>query len=129
MLLSPSMLLVLHRYSCASFSGVICVSRDNVQYLVFDYLNDYKDIQVVDDEDLPNKIFDFINDNLFPIYKLVVVDRQKLGPYKYDRAELLGLIIPANIGKENILNDALMKFCNNQSTISKSSNEMMIRDY
>ena len=102
------------------FRYVTCVSRDSVHYLVFDYLHDVKAIQVVDDENLPKKVEDFIRKNLFPLANVVLVDRRKLGPYKYDRAELLGIAIQVPDGNGTSLNEALQVFCTNRSLIGKS---------
>ena len=103
------------------FRYVTCVSRDSVHYLVFDYLHDVKTIQVVDDENLPKKMKDFIRKNLFPLANIALVDRRKLGPYKYDRAELLSIAIQVPDGNGTSLHEALQVFCTNQSFIGKSS--------
>ena len=95
-----------------------CVSRDDLQYLVFDYLNDYKDMQVVLDENLPQKLADFLRNLPVPVKNFVLVDRRKLGPYKYDRAELLSLAIPPANGNLSTLANALDGFCVNQSARS-----------
>jgi hypothetical protein len=102
---------------------LICLSDDGAQYLVFDYLNDYKTIQVVEDFDLPKKILNFIQTNLFPIESIVVTDRRKLGPYKYDRAELLKVAVPPSTDNRTSFNKALQLFCSNQSINSKSHDQ------
>ena len=96
-----------------------CVSRDDLQYLVFDYLNDYKDIQVVLDESLPKKLTNFLRTVPFPMENFVLVDRRKLGPYKYDRAELLSVAIPPANDNLTTLTDAIELFCLNQSAPSR----------
>ena len=95
-----------------------CVSNDSLSYLVFDYLSDYKNMQALDDDSLPTKMLDFINDNLFPLDVVSLVDRRKLGPYKYDRAELLVVAIPTMKNETSPLTDALQIYCLNQSIIS-----------
>jgi hypothetical protein len=102
-----------------SSSHFECISNDKVQYLLFDYLADYKDIQVADDTSLPDKLVNFIRTNLFPVDNIVLVDRQKLGPNKYDRAEILSVAIPTANGNATTLNNALKAYCQNQSVVSK----------
>jgi len=101
------------------FRFFTCIPRDELRYLVFDYLNDYKNIDVLNDENLPRKIEDFIKKNLLEIENIVLTERKILGPYKYDRAELIS--IGVQISNDNIttLNNAWETFCTNQSLISK----------
>jgi hypothetical protein len=101
------------------FRFFTCIPRDELRYLVFDYLNDYKNIDVVNDENLPTKIQEFIKKNLLEIENIVLPERKILGPYKYNRAELI--LIGVKISNENITtsNNAWETFCTNQSLISK----------
>jgi hypothetical protein len=95
----------------------IFIPKDELIYFVFDYLNDYKNIDVINDQYLMKKIEDFIKNNLFPIENLVLSDRKILGPRKYNRAEFLSI----GISSSNItLNNALEMFCTNQSLINTS---------
>ncbi len=73
------------------FSFFPCISKDEFQYLVFDYLNDYKNIDVINDENLPKNIEDFIKNNLLSIGTFVLSDRKILGLEKYNRAELISV--------------------------------------
>ena len=98
-----------------------CIPRDELQYLVFDYLNDYKNIQVVNDENLPKKIKDFIKKNLLSIENIILPERRKLGPYKYDRAELVSIAVQTSNENTITLNSSLEIFCENQSLISKTT--------
>lgn len=96
-----------------------CVSEDDLQYFIFDYLNDYKDIQVVLDESLTKKFTNFLLTVPFPMKNFVLVDRRKLGPYKYDRAELLSVAIPPANENLTTLTNAIEVFCLNQSAASR----------
>jgi hypothetical protein len=99
-------------------STFTCIPRDELQYLVFDYLNDYKSIEVMN---LPKKLRDFITKNLLPIENIVLPERRKLGPYKYDRAELVSIGVHTSDENTTTLNNALEIFCINHSLISKKN--------
>ncbi|CAF1037344.1 unnamed protein product, partial [Didymodactylos carnosus] len=82
-------------------SGYTCVIDDDFQYLVFDFLHDIKHITVTD-SGLPNKLRDFIDQNIIPHLQTVnnntnigiyLPDTLDLGPYKYDRAQLLSVAL------------------------------------
>jgi hypothetical protein len=73
------------------FSFFPCISKDEFQYFVFDYLNDYKNLDVINDENLPKNIEDFIKNNFLSIGTIVLSDRKILGSEKYNRAELISV--------------------------------------
>ncbi|CAF0726212.1 unnamed protein product [Adineta steineri] len=93
-----------------------CISRDELQYLVFDYLNDYKKIDIINDKDLPKKLEDFIKNNLFDIENIIVPERKILGPYAYNRAELISIGVQSTNDNSTTLNESLNLFCTNQSS-------------
>ncbi len=94
----------------------LCLSNDELQYFVFDYLKDSKNFDVINDKNFPKQFEDFIRKNLFPIENIVLSERKILGPGKYNRAELLSVGVRSS---NATLNDALEIFCTNQSLISK----------
>ena len=104
-----------------SFRFYRCWPRDELQYLVFDYLNHEKTLDVVDDENLAQKIEQFIKFYLFDVETIVVPERQILGPYKYTRAELISIAVQLPNDGNDTLADALRSFCTNQSSTSKSN--------
>jgi hypothetical protein len=94
----------------------LCLSNDELQYFVFDYLKDSKNFDVINDKNFPKQFEDFIRKNLFPIENIVLSERKILGPGKYNRAELLSVGVQSSSAT---LSDALEIFCINQSLISK----------
>jgi hypothetical protein len=72
-------------------------------------------MDVINDENLPKKIEDFIQKNFLSVGNIVLPDRKILGPIQYDRAELIsiGIISP----NETI--STFENFCFNQSLIGK----------
>lgn len=68
-------------------------------------------------------MLDFINDNLFPLNKVTLIDRRKLGPYKYDRAEMFAVVCPPGFDNGTRLNKELHRFCSNQSNIREFGND------
>lgn len=113
------------------FSYFTCLSKDNLEYLVFDYLNDYKTIDIINDENLNIKLENFIQNYLFSIENLILYDKKIVGPEKYNRAELISIAILSSSSSSNsTLNDALQLFCQNQTLFSKNniSIDLFIRD-
>ncbi len=102
---------------CFYFSFYSCISKEQFQYFVFDYLKDSKTIDVINDKNFPIQLKDFITNNLFPIDNIVLSERKILGPGRYNRAELLSVGISSS---NATLNDALEIFCINQSSICKA---------
>ena len=94
-----------------------CIAQDQLQYFVFDYLKDWRNIDVINEKNLAGQFQDFIQRNLFPIETLVLPERKILGPGKYNRAALLSVGVPPS---NTTLNDTLGIFCANQSSIGKS---------
>jgi len=94
-----------------------CISNDRIQYFVFDYLKTDEQIDIVNDENLPTKFQDFIQNNLFDVDNLILPNRQVLGPEHYRRAALVSVMVsPSN----NTFNESLAKFCENQSITCKT---------
>ncbi|CAF1122720.1 unnamed protein product [Rotaria sordida] len=94
-----------------------CISRDELQYFVFDYLNDYKNIDIVDDENFPKKFQDFINNTLLLTENIILPETKILGPHKYNRAQLISVAVQMSNESFTTLNNALEIFCINQSLI------------
>ena len=93
-----------------------CISRDELQYFVFDYLNEWKNVDVINNGNLQEQMKDFLEGNFFPIENLVLPERKILGPIKYNRAQLLSIASPS---VNSTFNDTLQTFCFNQSSIRK----------
>lgn len=100
------------------FSLYACVATDELQYFVFDYLNQWRNIDVVNDENLPEQIRDFMERNFFSTGNLLLPERRILGPIKYNRAELVSVAFSSPNATSN---DTLQTFCFNQSSIGKLS--------
>ncbi len=98
------------------FSFYSCISKDQLQYFVFDYLKDSRNIDVINDQSFPAHLEKFIKNNLFPVENIVLSERKILGPEKYSRAGLLSVGVSSS---NATLNDALENFCINQSSIRK----------
>ncbi|CAF4450807.1 unnamed protein product, partial [Rotaria sp. Silwood2] len=97
-----------------------CISRDELQYFVFDYLNDDKNTDVVNNENFPIKFQDFINNSLLLTENIVLPDTRILGPEKYNRAQLISVAVQMSNENYTTLNNALEIFCINQSLIMDS---------
>ena len=106
------------------FSFFACIPKDELQYLVFDYLIDYKNMDVINDENLVEKIENFINNNILTIENLILPERKILGPYEYDRAELLSIGVLLSNGNSSALNNAFEIYCINQSFVDSFAREI-----
>jgi len=104
------------------FSYFQCLSKDKLEYFVFDYLNDNKQMDVINDKNLIKKIENFIKNNLTLIDNLIIPERKILGPYLYNRAELISIGVLLSNENTSTLNDALEIFCTNESLIRKTTN-------
>ncbi|CAF1281839.1 unnamed protein product [Rotaria sp. Silwood1] len=106
-----------------------CISKDKRQYFVFDYLNDYKNIDAVYDENFPRNLQDFINNSLLLIENIVLSETRILGPYKYNRAQLMSVAVEISNDNFTTLNHAFEMFCIKQSLITDSFAREMCSGY
>ncbi|CAF4767763.1 unnamed protein product [Rotaria socialis] len=92
-----------------------CIPRDELQYFVFDYLNNYKNIDIVNNENFPENVENFLKDNLPFNETTVLSEIIMLGPQKYSRAQLISAAIRMSDDSSTTFSDALEIFCNNIS--------------
>lgn len=92
-----------------------CVPRDELQYFVFDYLNDHKSFGIVNNENFPKNFVNFIKNELLLNETTVLSEIRTLGPPKYNRAQLILVAILMPNDSFITFNDTLETFCRNQS--------------
>ncbi|CAM4782539.1 unnamed protein product [Rotaria magnacalcarata] len=106
-----------------------CIPRDELQYFVFDYLNNYKNIDIVDNENFPENVENFLKGNLPFNETIVSSEIIILGPQKYGRAQLMSAAVRMPDDSSTTFSDALEIFCNNISLIMNSFTREMCAGY
>ena len=97
------------------FSFYQCLPRDELLYFVFDYLKDPDAFDAINVDSLTTKIKEFFQLRVTGIEDISIVERKVLGPLKYNRAELISIVLKNSYENYTILSEVLDDLCANQS--------------
>ncbi|CAF1591017.1 unnamed protein product, partial [Adineta ricciae] len=92
-----------------------CFPRDELLYFVFDYLNHPDAFDAINVDNLTTKIKEFLQLRVTGIENISILERQVLGPLKYNRAELISIAMKISNENYTILSEVLDDLCADQS--------------
>lgn len=83
---------------------------------------------MISDVDFLNRFQNFIKNHILSTDSIVLPETRILGPYQYNRAQLIAVGFQDSNDSSTTFSDALVIFCTNQSSNSKLEKKSNISD-